>query len=496
MRNLEDEWSRGDQTSAMQGPFNGLWTGWAEFEVKDEGMDVAPSSPVKRKAENEHDEEDQQPTQHRQVSPDQDEEMKEISEISSDLDVTHQLNEVLRAVKVYGANQQGTQAHVSEACSPVRVTGMAEKMGLILGLAMDLTTCDQHGNPWDFNVHAMRVKAKKIIKSKSALLLIVSPMCAAFSRLQTFNFKRLGAERVKQMLDYGIKHLTFAMELCEIQRRNGLYFLFEHPAGATRWSTSTVQRILRNKDVKVYNWGMCCYDLKQMVKAEEMYIKKPTKFMTNSPAIGRELSWKCKGQQCHMESTGGGRTHRSEAHPDRPCRAILKGLMEQMQIDGRQGGTLKEDEPLDMEVDSEEHDHMQIDDVNWACDEIRENREYKCQLTWTRSDYGTSRLMLPGPAGPLWSACSRRVTRDLDTGRIIEDREVSEMTGIERRRMFRKGPVNIATTFTYEVVGEAAPHKWRCERCDHEGWIKVPHTCPACESVGAVRPMPMNSINV
>ena len=58
----------------------------------------------------------------------------------------------------------------------------------------------------------MRAKAKKIVKAKSALLLVVSPMCAAFSRRQTFNMKRLGPEKVKEMLDYGMKHPKFAME--------------------------------------------------------------------------------------------------------------------------------------------------------------------------------------------------------------------------------------------------------------------------------------------
>ena len=72
----------------------------------------------------------------------------------------------------------------------------------------------------DFNVSAMRCKAKSIVKSKAALLLIVSPMCSAFSRLQTFNIKRLGEEIMKEMLEMGIKHLNFAMAL------------FEHPAGA------------------------------------------------------------------------------------------------------------------------------------------------------------------------------------------------------------------------------------------------------------------------
>ena len=39
-----------------------------------------------------------------------------------------QVSEVCRAVRLYGAGQSVTQAHVSEAYSPVRVTGIAEKM--------------------------------------------------------------------------------------------------------------------------------------------------------------------------------------------------------------------------------------------------------------------------------------------------------------------------------------------------------------------------------
>ena len=53
---------------------------------------------------------------------------------------------------------------------------MAEKIGLIPRLARDLTTRDKFGTPGDFNVEKMRTKAKKVVKSKSALLLVVSPM--------------------------------------------------------------------------------------------------------------------------------------------------------------------------------------------------------------------------------------------------------------------------------------------------------------------------------
>ena len=106
------------------------------------------------------------------------------------MDIIKEVNEIRRAVRLCGKGQQLVQSHVSEAYSPVRVTGMAENMGLILGLAMDLSTYDEHGNPWDFNNATMRQKAKAIVKSTAAMLLVVSPMCSAFSRLQTFNVKR------------------------------------------------------------------------------------------------------------------------------------------------------------------------------------------------------------------------------------------------------------------------------------------------------------------
>ena len=122
---------------------------------------VTSGSGVKRKAEEEINEERKRPHETN------DDEMNEIRRglqlmgfnvdlidwlVSDDLDIISELNEVRRMVRLYGKSQEQVQSHVTEAYSPVRVTGMADKMGLIPGLAMDLTTRDEHGNPWDFNV--------------------------------------------------------------------------------------------------------------------------------------------------------------------------------------------------------------------------------------------------------------------------------------------------------------------------------------------------------
>ena len=60
----------------------------------------------------------------------------------------------------YKLNAMDITSHVSEIYSPPRVTGLAEKMGLIRGVALDLSVPDpDDGKPWDFNDASKRKKA-------------------------------------------------------------------------------------------------------------------------------------------------------------------------------------------------------------------------------------------------------------------------------------------------------------------------------------------------
>ena len=47
------------------------------------------------------------------------------------------------------------------------------------------------GGPWGFNDDKMRAQAKNVVESKSALMLSVSPVRAAFGRLQSLNARRM-----------------------------------------------------------------------------------------------------------------------------------------------------------------------------------------------------------------------------------------------------------------------------------------------------------------
>ncbi len=90
--------------------------------------------------------------------------------------VKDRLRAQINQVKAYGKWQNEIQAHINEAYSPPRVTKMAERVGMISGFALDLTTNDEKGEPWDFTKPEKRYKAMQWVKQKAALLLIVSPM--------------------------------------------------------------------------------------------------------------------------------------------------------------------------------------------------------------------------------------------------------------------------------------------------------------------------------
>ena len=94
-------------------------------------------------------------------------------------------------------------AHVSEIYSPPRVTSLCEKFGLIRGMAFYLSVPDpDDGLPWDFNDPAKRKKALDLVFTRRSLLLIGSPMCSAFSKLQNMNWSRMTSEEVSKVKEY------------------------------------------------------------------------------------------------------------------------------------------------------------------------------------------------------------------------------------------------------------------------------------------------------
>ena len=61
------------------------------------------------------------------------------------------------------------------------------QLGVIPGLALDLTTRDAQGEAWDFDRIDKRVAARKLIDEQKLLFVIGSPVCTAFCLWQRIN---------------------------------------------------------------------------------------------------------------------------------------------------------------------------------------------------------------------------------------------------------------------------------------------------------------------
>ena len=112
------------------------------------------------------------------------------------------MNEVL--------DREGVRSAVLGIYSPERVNGIASKAGILKGWSLDLTTADPlDGKPWDFTVKAKRDRAMDMVLRKEALLVIGSPMCRAFSQLQSFN-GNIHRDHYYSMVNHCVSHINFA----------------------------------------------------------------------------------------------------------------------------------------------------------------------------------------------------------------------------------------------------------------------------------------------
>jgi hypothetical protein len=97
--------------------------------------------------------------------------------------------------------KEGIETPIMELFSKKRVNGMAERLGIIPGMSLDLTGNDPIGGmPWDFNKKDKRNRAMDMVLGKQALLIIGSPMCKAFSKLQDMNYRRMSPEKRDEMM--------------------------------------------------------------------------------------------------------------------------------------------------------------------------------------------------------------------------------------------------------------------------------------------------------
>ena len=121
--------------------------------------------------------------------------------------------------------------------------------------------------------------------------------------------------------------MEFVVRLYKKQIDAGRFFIHENPAHAKSWAFPCIRKMMRELGVDVVETDQCMFGLKTWgsSKAQLVWAKKPTRFMTNSRSIGHELKRKCDGTHPHQPLVDG-RAKDAARYPPALCRAICRGI--------------------------------------------------------------------------------------------------------------------------------------------------------------------------
>ena len=121
--------------------------------------------------------------------------------------------------------------------------------------------------------------------------------------------------------------MEFVVKLYRRQVEAGRVFIHENPAHATSWALPVIRKMMKEVGVDVVEADQCMFGLKTWGNGRHQLVpaKKPTKFMTNSRAVGKELSRKCDKGHEHQPLVDG-RAKDAARYTPELCRAICRGL--------------------------------------------------------------------------------------------------------------------------------------------------------------------------
>jgi hypothetical protein len=261
---------------------------------------------------------------------------------------------------------------VSEAYSPPRVTKAASEVGMKGGWALDITTEDEKGQPWDFNDEKCRERVRRLVRTSKPTVLIGSPECKWFSQLQTLSRNQYkDPAAAAECLQRAIGHMEFVTELYWMQLRAGRYFVHEHPKTATSWNLSCIRELVAHPKVVSTVAHICAYGLMSTDAVGEGLVKKPIGFMTNSPEISEQFAELCRGGHRHVHLLDG-RAKEAAKYSEGLCKAICKGTRKQINCDrkSRQWANMEEDDMMNFEIlsteEKEDEGECCYDSVAWT----------------------------------------------------------------------------------------------------------------------------------
>lgn len=192
------------------------------------------------------------------------------------------------------------------------------------GDTLDLTSIRHTGEPRDFSLQTEREEARELISRLQPRVVIGS-----FSTLMSLDREHMGEEECQEMRRRAAEHLGFCCEVYEAQSQQGRYFVHEHPVVGKE---TCVRRVMSLNGAEEYIVDMCAYGLTRCDGSGRGRVRRPTRFITNAPEIGKELQLRCPGGHRHV-TIPGGKAGAAQVYPKQLCDAVGRGAARQLKRD-------------------------------------------------------------------------------------------------------------------------------------------------------------------
>lgn len=226
--------------------------------------------------------------------------------------------------RVEGEQGGAFAVDVAEVYSPPRIASAAEKAGLNAGGSYDIQT------GYDLATSQGLEAMWNGLVEDDPELAVLCPPCTPFSVLQSLNYDRMPLVKALGLLGEGLHHLGVAAEVALWQYYRGKVFLFEHLVGSKAWSEESMEHIMQLPGVFVCRTDMCRYGM----RVRDGLNLKPTRWVTNSWEIAKELQRRCNGGHQH-ETLMGGKAAAAAVYPPQLCQAVVRGLRRHLRAQGK-----------------------------------------------------------------------------------------------------------------------------------------------------------------
>ena len=173
-----------------------------------------------------------------------------------------------------------------------------------------------------------------------------------------------------------IAHVNFAASMCQEQAKSGRLFLFEHPARATSWKLDSLCELLEVVGVTSVLGDMCSHGMTQSDSHGRGFVKKTTRFMTNSNHIAKAVGVRCPKNHRHITLVDG-RPKAAAIYPEGLCQAICQGYVNHMK-DNVQESPVLAHSPQAAEVHENrtwDIDHVTMGGINAVTSGLEEHLE-------------------------------------------------------------------------------------------------------------------------